>query len=164
MAKFKKRETSENGISIKFDVSILDMLVKYSLCEYITKMNLTNLSKLMNSVDIGSYKYNNALYDRVKLLRYICDAQLVHNMNDVGMIQAYIVNSDIELSKLIESGGIRLERKTSTSSECKYLTGVIEERVQYLCVFKAKDDIIDSLDNIGKSDFISYYEIGRAHV
>ena len=63
MPKVKKRNSASNGkVKIKFDVPLLNSLIKYIRCEYVSQSSLSQLRKFICFVDIDSYEYEDAIY------------------------------------------------------------------------------------------------------
>ena len=69
MPKVKRRNsTPSDKIKVKFDVELLDSLVKYIRCEYVSTSSLSQLRKFIKYVDIDAYEYEDAIYPRLKTL------------------------------------------------------------------------------------------------
>lgn len=150
----------DDKIVIKFDIPTLNMLIKYSLCDNnVTKTQMGNLQKFINYLDLDAYRYNQEIVDRLFLIKDICSAKLDHNMKNPDMIHAYISKENPEL---LEPNGlvdnIGLESNTLNSSECKFLNDVVNERLEYMFLYQAKDNVIKYLQKLDKGGFVSYYE------
>jgi len=150
----------EEKVVIKFDIPTLNMLIKYSLCDNdVTKTQMGNLQKFINFLDFDAYRYNQEVVDRLFLLKDVCNAKLDHNMKNPEMVHAFISKENPELLEekgLVDSIG--LEPNSLNSSECKFLTDVINERLEYMYIYQAKDNVIKYLQKIDKGGFVSYHE------
>lgn len=142
---------------MKFDVPMLNMLVKYLMSPQLTKVNVNNLYTLFDKLDMDTYSYNQQIYDRVLLIKYIADAKANHNMKELELIQTYVVNTDGSLREICNE--FTWEDPNLASSEIKYISDNIAERLQYIYLFEAKDIIMEKMNKVERADFISYYEI-----
>ena len=58
MPKVKRRNsTPSDKIKVKFDVELLNSLIKYLRCEYVSQSCLSQLRKFIKYVDIYDYEY-----------------------------------------------------------------------------------------------------------
>ena len=69
MPRIKRRNSSpSNKIKVKFDVPLLNSLIKYLRCEYVGQSALSQLRKFIKFLDIDSYEYEDAIYPRLKTI------------------------------------------------------------------------------------------------
>ena len=156
MPKLKKRDGLKDTIIINFDVSMLNSLIKYIRCEYVSYVNLMNLNRLISQIDINAYMHSPDIESRLRFISALCKAVIVNNLKDENLIKTFIINEAPELNYLFEY--ISFEVNTLSSSECKYISNAINERLQYLYIYKVKDDIIKSLESLNEN-YINYYEV-----
>jgi ABC-type transporter Mla MlaB component len=158
MTKIKRREsTDENKIIMRFDVPALNMLIKYALSDIPQKAALANLSKLFNALDLDSYKFNMALYNKINIIRDCADAKLLHSIKEPELIKTYILSNEPDLKDDLDE--IKWDEHQLTSSECKYLSDFLAERLSYIYIYQVKDNIISLMESMDKGEFITYYEI-----
>lgn len=158
MAKVKRRKDNLDKINLKFDVAMLNSLIKYIRCQFIPQNQLYNLYKLMSYVDFTTYDYNIDVQERVKLLSLLCDAIVESNLSDENVIESFVKDKHPDLEILLQN--ISLKPNQLTKSESDYISNSINERLQYLQVYVVKDDIIDLLEKLdGPDQVVSYYSI-----
>lgn len=158
MAKVKRRNDASDKINIKFDIPMLNSLIKYVRCQFIPQNQLYNLYKLMKYVDFTTYSYSIDIQDRIKLLDSLCDAIIESNLNDESVITSFVKDRHPDLEILLQS--ISLTPNQLTKSESDYISKSITERLQYLQVFVVKDDIINLLEKLDNpSEIVSYFSI-----
>lgn len=158
MTKVKRRKDNLDKINLKFDVAMLNSLIKYIRCQFIPQNQLYNLYKLMSYVDFTTYDYNIDVQERVKLLSVLCDAIVESNLSDENVIESFVKDKHPDLEILLQN--ISLKPNQLTKSESDYISNSINERLQYLQVYVVKDDIIDLLEKLdGPDQVVSYYSI-----
>ena len=153
----RKRNQSDK-INIQFDIPTLNTIIKYTLCEFVPHSKLMNLTRLLNNIDIDAYNYNQDLQVRIKLITHLCDAVINNNLKDPETIQSYILQRDTDMKEIIDNLG--LKSNSLSSSECRYITQAIDERLQYCHIFRVKDELIKTLEKLDDNGFItSYYSV-----
>ncbi len=159
MPKVKRRvKRDDNKINIKFDVPMLNALIKYMRCEFISNTQLSNVRKLMNYIDVNNYGYSTDIQDRVRLLDSLSNAVVESNLKDSAVITAYLLDENPEIEYLINE--ISLEANQLSKSETDYISKATNERLQYIYVFRVKDDISELLAKLDNPDqVLSYYSI-----
>lgn len=156
MAKIKARENN-TGVKITFDIPMLNSLIKYIRCEYVSQSNLLNLYKLLKQLNFESYNYSPDIKDRLELLKVACEAIVDNEIRDENVLYMYIIEKKPELKELVTELG--LEKNQLPNSDCKFITNAINERLQCIYIYDVKDDIIDALESFDKTGFTSYYDI-----
>jgi hypothetical protein len=156
MPKIAKRQDSV-GIKMTFDVPMLNALIKYIRCEYISQASLLNLFRLLKQLNLENYNYNPDIKDRLELLTVACEALLDNEIKDESVLLTYICQKKPDLKDLVMEVG--LTKNQLPNSDCKYISDAINERLQYIYIYDVKDDIIVSLEKFGESGFTSYYDI-----
>ena len=69
----KKRKGVDDGhIKMQFDVGMVDALIKYARCDFVSQPQKSALLKLLNQLDFSQYNYNPDILDRLKLLQVTC--------------------------------------------------------------------------------------------
>lgn len=158
MPKIKKR-TDENskGINMTFDIPMLNALVKYTRCEYVSLAQISNLYKLLNQLDFANYNYSPDIKDRLELIKIITEAQTSGNVKDKDVLEMFISERKPELKPIMYELG--LEQNRISSSECQHISVAINERLQYIYLYSVHDDLIETLGAVDKVGFTSYYDI-----
>lgn len=157
MPAVKRRATSTNTdkIKVNFDVALLDSLLKYIRCEYVSTTNLTMLRRFVTYLNIEAYQYDNAIYPRVKLLDILTQAIVNENIQDENILRSYVQENFPEGIGVIEQVG--LSRNQLSSSECDYIAKAVAVRVQTIAIYKSKADIVDMLEKIDATTFNPMY-------
>ncbi len=161
MSKIAKRNqaslNSSNKVKFNFDVQMLNALIKYTQCDYIAKSDLYNLQKLLNYTDSELYNRELPIYSRLEVLKSI-----LHSMISIGLSNEDLIRN--ELKKNFEPGievlnDVGLSKNTLNTSECKYITNFITEKLQYIEIYQKKDTLINLLRKIDNdADYnVSYY-------
>ena len=99
MAKLvKKRKSISSGIKINFDIPMLNALIKFMRCEFVSKVSLTNVQKLMLSLDMSAYDYNPELKDRIELIKLMCDAIIENGIRELTVLELFLSERNPDLS------------------------------------------------------------------
>lgn len=159
MAKLvKKRKTVQQpGLKINFDIAMLNAIIKFIRCEFVSRVSLSNLQKLMNSLDMTTYNYSPEIKDRITLIKLLCEAVIDNNIKDDSVLELFLSERDKDMYDLAINLGI--EKNTLTSSECKVIENAINEKLQCMYIYEMKDGIIDDLSEFDKTGFTSYYDV-----
>lgn len=157
MPKIKKRDDLNKGLNIPIDIAMLNMFIKYLNCEFVTRFQISNLMKLMDSLNIENYNYSPEIQDRIKLIRLVCKAKVEENVNDIDILSLYVKDNDPLLAQLLED--VNMAKNQLSKSETDILSKSINERLQCLYVYKVKDDIVDCLSEFDKVSIVSYYDV-----
>lgn len=160
MATLKKRNQGvihTDKIAIKFDIKMLDMILKYLQSNYINMTDIGNVKRLFMGLDMDLYKYNLDILNRVNSIRLITEAKIDHFMKDHDTIYTYVVGKDPDTKDIMDS--LSWDPNQLTSSEISYISTNIRERLQYYYIYLMKDDIIEKLTSFDEMGFISYYEV-----
>ena len=160
MAKLKKRRQStiNNGkIGIKFNIKMLDMLLKYLQSDLVNMSDIGDVKKLFDGLDMDVYQYNLDIYNRVNTIRLIAEAKADHFMKDHDTIYSYVISKDPDTKEIMDT--ITWDPNQLTSSEISYISNNIRERLQFYYIYLIKDSIIDKLSEFDEMEFISYHEM-----
>ena len=160
MAKLKKRTQGivrTDKIGIKFDIKMLDMILKYLQSGYVNMTDIGNVKRLFSGLDMDVYKYNLDILNRVNAIRLIAEAKVDHFMKDHDTIYSYVVGKDQDTKDIMDN--LSWDPDQLSSSEISYISTNIRERLQYYYIYLMKDDIIEKLSSFDEMGFISYYEM-----
>ena len=147
MPRVKKRNsTPSNKIKIKFDVALLDSLIKYLRCEYVGQSALSQLRKFMKYVDIDSYEYEEAIYPRLKTIDILTRIIAEEGIRDENLIRTYLNDEYPTGISIIDQVGF--EKNQLTSTECDFITNAIRIRVQTIAINVKKNELVDTLEKI----------------
>ena len=151
---------SDNKIKFKFPKSILNLFIGYSLypdTSKVSKMDLSNLYKLLKMTDERSYEFDVSMYARLELAKKILEARIEKGLYSFDAIMSYCnIENDVENNKLINN----ISSFTNlTESEIKYITRAVTDRLQYAFILLYKEIILNEFLKIDTGEFTSYKEV-----
>ena len=151
---------SDNKIKFKFPKSILNLFIGYSLypdTSKVSKMDLSNLYKLLKMTDERSYEFDVSMYARLELAKKILEARIEKGLYSFDAIMSYCnIENDVENNKLINN----ISSFTNlTESEIKYITRAVTDRLQYAFILLYKEIILNEFLKIDTGEFSSYKEV-----
>lgn len=160
MAKMIRKRKGENEnaqkIKIVFDVDMLNALIKYIRCDYVTQPQKSGVYKLIKLLDFGQYSYNQDILERLELLKVTCQAICEEHITDDSVLMTYIKENYDGAEDILNN--VEFDRNLITDSECKVINKNINERLQMICIYQAKDEIIKRLSCIDDIGFTSYHD------
>lgn len=159
MPKVKLRNKEENKPVLPINIDLLDIFIKYTLCDCVSKFQLSNLQKLLSSINETAYKYEPDIMDKLNVLMIMLDGILNSNISDTKVLEIFISQHDRDLLKMINGGDLKGYKNLLSASECDFVGQIVNERLNSLVIFKHKDTIIDYLDKISKTYVTSYKEL-----
>lgn len=151
----KRNSTPSNKIKIKFDVPLLNSLIKYLRCEYVSQSSLSQLRKFMKFVDIDSYEYEEAIYPRLKTLDILTKAIIDDGIRDESLLRSYLEDQYPTGIQIIEQVGF--DRNQLSSTECDYIANAIRIRVQTIAINLKKAELLETLDKLDANSFKPAY-------
>lgn len=156
MPTIKKRNSAPSGkVKIKFDVPLLNSLIKYLRCEYVSQSSLSQLRKFINYVDIDSYEYEEAIYPRLKTLDVLTKAIIEEGIRDESLMRSYLEDQYPNGLHLIDQVGF--DRNQLSSTECEYISNAVRVRVQTIAINMKKGELLDTLEKLDASSFNASY-------
>lgn len=151
------RQPAEPKAIMTFEVSTLNTLLKYAMCSTISKSAIVNLNRLVESLDMKAYSYSPDIVSRLKLLKYVTTARTTFGMREPEVIKTYILNTYTEGADVLNECE-PLVMDTLNYTECNAITEIVNERLQYIYIYKYKDKIVETLNKFSKGGWTSYYE------
>lgn len=153
----KRKELQNDKINMAFDIGMVNALIKYIRCEYVSQPQITALDRLLKMIDFSQYDYQPEILDRLKLLKVACCAICEKHIRDDSVLRTYIVDNLVDAERILNE--INFEKNQLIDSECKMMNDAINERLQYIYIYQVKDDIINTLSDIDSVGFTSYYDV-----
>lgn len=153
----KMRNSGEPKAIMTFEISTLNTLLRYAMCTNISKTSIVNLNKLVAELDMRAYAYSPDIVSRLKLLQYVTEARTTYGMREPDVIRTFIINTYTDGKDLLETCE-PLQLDTLNYTECTAITKIINERLQYIYIFKYKDKIVECLNKFSKGGWTSYYD------
>ena len=157
MARVAKRNQEVAKPKIAFDVPLLNVLIKYIRCEYVSHHQIHTLHQFIKKLDMDSYKYQKDIYDRLQLIQAMTKTIIEDNItnDDLMMHQiATYVNDDECIQILLNVGK---DKNQLTQSEVDTVSNAINERLQYLAIFTYKDRIMNLMERLDGSSYETSY-------
>lgn len=151
----KRNSTPTDKIKIKFDVPLLNSLIKYIRCEYVSQSSLSQLRKFMKFVDIDSYEYEEAIYPRLKTLDILMKAIIDDGIRDESLLRSYLEDQYPNGIQMIEQVGF--DHNQLSSTECDYIANAIRIRVQTIAINLKKAELLETLDKLDANSFKPAY-------
>lgn len=154
----KKRKTLEKSEKVKvaFDIDMLNALIKYIRCDYVTQPQKNVVLKLMESLDLTQYDYSPDIKERIELIIATCKGMCVEHISDESVLLSYIKQHYDDAEEVIAK--VNFERNGLIDSECKSINKFVNERIQMLYVLQVKDEIINKLRCFDTIGFTSYQD------
>lgn len=153
----KRKELQNDKINMVFDIGMVNALIKYVRCEYVSQPQIAALDKLLKKIDFSQYDYQPEILERLKLLKVVCTAICEKHIKDDSVLRTYIVDNLEDAERILNE--VNFERNQLIDSECKLMNDAINERLQYIYIYQVKDDIINTLNDIDSVGFTSYYDV-----
>ncbi len=155
----KRNTVDENRkIKVNFDIPMLNVLLKYAMCETLPVAKLTVLDNFLEEVDILKYQYSEDIYIRLKLLKTITEAIVRDKIVDHDLLMTTILEKNIVPVDVLEN--ILPKRTELTVAEQEKISNAISDRYRYLTISRYSPEIISILENIeGSSYETSYVEL-----
>lgn len=147
--------TNDGLIKINFDVGILESLLKYIRCEYVSTSDMSTLRKFMNYIDVEGYSYDSAIYPRVKTLDTLTRAIVKEGIQDENLLRSYLTEQYPD--GLIVLDQVGFARNQLSSTECEYLSKAVLTRLQTVAIYRAKTSLIENLERIDATNFDTSY-------
>jgi replicative DNA helicase len=151
------RKDKEPKAVMTFEVSTLNTLIRYAMCTNISKSSIVNLGKLVNSLEMAAYNYSPDIVSRLKLLKYVTEARTTYGMKEPEVIKTFITNSFTDGADVLNDCE-PLIADTLNFTECTAIAEIVNQRLEYLYIYKYKDQIIDCLNRFNKGGWTSYHE------
>ena len=89
----KKNAESLPKFKLKFDVGMSDVLVKYAMSKYPSKFHLSNLNKMLDLLDLTTYKYNYEIYSNLLLTKSLSSKLSIAYSASSSVKPRYSVNN-----------------------------------------------------------------------
>lgn len=154
-----KRRVSKNQtpgkVKINFDVPLLNVLIRYLRCEYVSRTSLMLLRKFVSFIDVEAYKYEEAIYPRVKTLVALCGIMIERGIQDESVIRTALADEYPEGILVLDKIGF--EKNGLGTTECDYITQAVKSRVQTIVLCIRKQEIIDNLEALDATAFSNDY-------
>ena len=136
----KKNAESLPKFKLKFDVGMSDVLVKYAMSKYPSKFHLSNLNKMLDLLDLSTYKYNYDIYSNLLLAKLIVATKIEFSVSNLVVIKESIIEASPEMSDIVEKKNWDCD--LLTHPDCTKITEYIDEKMQYYFFYMGMPKII----------------------
>ena len=154
----KQTQFNKDKITFNFDVSMLNALILYTQCDYISRSDLYNLQKLMNFANLDSYRSQDAIHVRLCTIMEILKAMVDLNLRNTDLLLAHLKTEFEPGVELVNNLGF--EKNHLSVSECEQISKFVIEKLQNIEIYQRKDKVLKILSTIDDTvDFnVSYYQ------
>lgn len=154
----RNKKTTSDKVKFNFDVAMLNMLVKYTQCEYVARSDLYRLKKLFTYTDISLYQTEVPIAMRVNVLMVLLDAMVEVGLSSPELIRRYMQQNFEPGVEILNDIG--LKQNMVPVSECEYIRKFVNEKLQHIEIYQHRDKLITLLRKIDDTaDFnTSYYD------
>lgn len=153
----KKRIPDKPKAMITFDVGILNVFMKYCLCDFVTKSQIQTLYKLMKEIDPEAYNTDNDIRDRIIIVKNMTEAMVERNIKDLDLLKTYVATKSGDSAIVL--GKVSLDRNLISLSDANAVAQMIDDRLQTIYIYQAKQPIIDDLIALESIRCVSYTEV-----
>lgn len=156
--KIKKRKSEDNKtIKLVFDIDMVEALIKYMRCEYVTDQQKNEINKLIKFLNLNEYMSEQDILDRLILLKTLSIGICEENLKDESVLMSYI-REHLDDADLIISN-INFKKNQLSQSECNMINKFVNEKLQCVYIYQVKDEIIESLSAFDVKGFTSFYDL-----
>lgn len=160
--KNKKEYTFDKKIALKFDITMLNMLIGYLFkkSRQITRKSLTNMKKLFDVIDETVYESDEKLEARLYFIKRALKARLELGMENEMVIINFCRSdtNNAEIEEIINN--LELYKKINYE-EINYINKAVKDRLQYCYLFQYKDKIYETIERLDSGEYDSFQEINK---
>lgn len=153
----KRKDVEDQKVSIVFDVDMVNALIKYVRCEFVSQPQVAAVLNLLKQLDFSQYNYNQDILDRLKLLKTTCLGICDERIQDDSVLISYIKENLEDAEEILNN--VNFQKNQLHDSECKVMAKAVNERLQFLYIYQVKDDIVNMLNEFDTLGFTSYFDI-----
>lgn len=160
MSKQLRRVQKEKNDKVKFslDVQFLNLILKYTQCDYVQKSDIYKLKKFIAYTDPSLYTSDIEVSILLETLMNVTNL-LIEDIQDIDLLKMRLEEKFPPGVDIINK--INLQKNMLNPSECNQIRKMIATRVQYIEVFQQKDHLIRLLMDIDKDykNSTSFFDI-----
>ena len=148
-------------LKVRFDISTLDRTIAFIYKDSVlrTRKTLSNIYRLMNSINPKVYEDNPNLSARYWIIKKTIGARLYEGYESSPEFLISYLKDDIECNDDIIDILDCIPDMKITHEESKYLIRKLDDALEFGYVVSAKDAMKQILDNIDECDIKSYKAI-----
>jgi len=157
---FKVVESEVKKISLKFDITMLNMLIGFIFknSSQVSRKSLTNLKNLFEIIDERIYEGNEKIESRMYFIKRALEARLDRGFENEDAIVNYCRTDTFnkEIEGIIKS---LIIYKKINYEEIKYINKAIVDRLKYAYLFNYKDRLYNSIEKLDSGEYNSFQEV-----
>lgn len=158
-----KKKDTKTLIPIKFDLSTLDLLCKFSIDKkpYITRKHLTMLRDLTMNIDDTKYKLEPNLMARLIFIKRALTSKLIENMTNEKAIISYAVDDATYRSIMEEQVLPELDETILNGADIDYIIKIITENVKYGFLYNYIPELSQVIEDSYGEGYLNISEINN---
>ena len=148
----RKRKTSKEQkmtLNISFDMS--KILVGYALSHSVTPNHLANFSKLLDTLDLESYRSNYDIYNDLVICKMILDIRINEGITLPMLIKERILERDPTLNEACAQ--IAWTSDQVVGQDAKAISKYIDNKMRYYFFYVEMPEIINAWQNCQRDGF-----------
>jgi len=158
--KFKAYIDEPKKIALKFDITMLNMLIGYLFknTRQVTRKALTNMKRLFDVIDERVYEGNEQLEARIYFIKRALKARLECDMENENVIINFCRtdNYNQQIEEIIKN--LEIYKKINYE-EIRYITKAIQDRLKYCYLFNYKERMYETIERLDSGEYESFKEI-----
>lgn len=142
-----KNKTKDLKVNIKFDITMLDLMLKFSISKNIVilRKHLTALYKLIDMINEDRYKGDANLLSRLLFLKFILHAKLIEKYDNLQIVLDYAKSKlDNKYLELVEETVLPDMIDDLSTADVNYIIQKVNNNTKYAYLYK----YVDSLGNL----------------
>lgn len=152
MAVKKRVQTAqEDKLILNISLDMSNILVEYSLSYAPSQNNLANMKKLLESINIETYRYNYDIYNNLVLCRAILDSRLTKSISRPELIKETILAADPSLEDVCSAK--TWKNNLVVGQDARAITQYIDKKMKFYCFYVEMPKIIELWEKCTKSGF-----------
>lgn len=147
-------------LKIKLDITTLDMILSFIYKDSVlrTRKSLSNIYKLVNTLDMSLYDDNPDLKCRLWVINKTLFGKLSEGIEQSDALKIYCTD-DPECDEFTKSIVDNIDEKKISHEESKYLIKKLDDALEFGYTVTVKDTMEEILNKIDDEDFKSYKSV-----
>lgn len=135
------RKQNDDKMTLDIDVGMCDVLLKYSMSKYPSKVHLANLNRLLSVLDMDAYNYNYDIHDKLMLTKMILDQRIEKGVSNDTLIKHSVAEADPTLAEKLNE--YDFNNDPLSTGDCKNIAEFVDEKMQFYFFYSEMPKIIE---------------------